>query len=110
MFLLEKPKPFEKTLIRAQRTLDGRLAGRADGVVALRTTAPLGRRLAEARRHQTLALEPLQCRVERAGRSAASGAATNLVADRDAVRIVAEAQDREQDELLELAEMAVAAH
>src|SRR5690606_18917819 len=110
MLLLENSKSFEKTFVRAQRALDGGRAGRADGVVPLRAPAPLGRRLAEARRHEALLLEPVQGRVERAGRGAPPGAAPDLVADRDAVRVVAEAQDREQDDLLELAEVVAAAH
>src|SRR5690606_25120186 len=75
MLLLENSKSFEKAFVRAQRALDGGRAGRADGVVPLRAPAPLGRRLAEARRHEALLLEPVQGRVERAGRGAPPGAA-----------------------------------
>src|SRR5690606_26219927 len=110
MLLPQDVKSLEQALIRALGTLDRLDALGAHRVIPLRAPASLGRRLAEPRYDEPFVLEPIERRVERAGRGAPSGPLLNLFANRDAVSVIAEAHDREQNNLLELAEIRVAAH
>ena len=89
---------------RLERGLQRALAGRADDVAARPSSAALGGGLADVRRDEPLVLEAAQRLVNRAEREVAARAALDLVVDRDAVRILADAQHGEQHHLFELTE------
>ena len=74
-----------------------------DCEVALGSSAALRRRIAEGGRDVAFVLEPIQRAVERPDRQCPAGPALDLQPDRHAVRLVAEPEDGEQDDLLEFA-------
>ena len=78
-----------------------------DGDEALGAAAALGRGAAVAEGDQALVLHAVQRGVERARSGVAAGVGGDLAEDGDTVSLVAEAQDGEQDDLLEFAEGAV---
>jgi hypothetical protein len=69
--------------------------------IPLGASAALRRRVAVRGRHQPLLFEPIECRIERAGRRFTFSAFGNLTPDRDAVGVVTTAKDGEEDDLLE---------
>ena len=68
----------------------------------LPASAALGCGLAEARPDELLVLEAREGRVHGTEARRAAGAPLDLLADADAVAVVAEAREGEEDELLEL--------
>src|SRR5688572_30644786 len=76
-----------------------------DRHVPLGSSASLWSRVAHARDDQALDLEPLERGVERTRRDGASRTLGQLRADRDAVGVIAETQNREEDQLFQLAEI-----
>ena len=88
----------------------GSQAERLDLEVALRSSAALRRGIAERRRDVAFVLEPIERSVQRADRQRASRSPLDVEPDRHAVGLVAEAQDGQQDDLFELAEMLAAGH
>jgi hypothetical protein len=87
--------------------VERRDAAAGDRVVALRAAAAGGGGFADARPDAALLREPFERRVDGADGDGASGARFDLLPDAHAVALVAEAPDREQDDLLELAEIGV---
>ena len=81
----------------AQRTS----SGRRDGEIELPFTATLGRRLALARLDEPLLLQPVEARVDTAGRGLAAGAGLDVVLDRHPVGVGVECDDGEQQKLLQ---------
>ncbi len=71
--------------------------------VALRSSAALRRGIAERRRDVAFVLEPIQRSVQRANRQRPAGPPLDLQADGHTVRLVAESQDGQEDDLFELA-------
>src|SRR5262245_66153301 len=70
-------------------------------VAALPLAAPDGGRFGEPRSDEPPALEPVERGINRAGGHGASGARFDLVANRHAVGVVAEPDEREQQQALE---------
>jgi hypothetical protein len=80
-------------------------AGREELEVPLALPASLRRRGADAGSDEPLALEAIEGRIDGADRRRASAAALDLGADRGAVAVTPEAQQRQQDEPLEFADV-----
>jgi hypothetical protein len=93
-----------------------------EGAISLSHRAPAGRQqrhmlsppatslrdgFADAREHEALGLEPTERDVHGADRQGAPGPALDLTANRGAVGAGAQAQERQQHELLEVAEHGV---
>src|SRR5262249_29867434 len=97
-------EPARHRLERGVCLTDRRLAGRPERKEFAPAPPPLGRRVANPRAQETLVLEAVEGRVDRVDGDVASRPLVNLLADRGAVRSIAEAQDAKQDELLEIAE------
>ena len=75
------------------------------GHVALRATATLWSRVAHARRDQALCLEAIERGVQRTRGEGASRTIRQFRANCHAVCVVAESQNRQEDQLFELAEI-----
>src|SRR5687768_1967460 len=95
---------FEQALVRALGLRDGADAARGHREIAPGPSTALRRRIAVARRGQPLLFEAVQRRVEGAGRRVALRTLGNLPTNGHPIRIVTEAQDGQQHNLLELAE------
>ena len=67
-------------------------------------------RVPDARPQAAFRFQPLERRVERPARHLAAGLGLDLLEDGDRVRLVAEPQDRQQNNLFELAEVDVRRH
>ena len=96
--------------IRSRRSRDWRSAAAPAGLqreVTLRAAAALRRRIRHARAHVAFALEPGERGIERADRDGAPGAFLDFLPDRDAVGVVTEMHDRQQQGLFEFAERVV---
>src|ERR1017187_9760150 len=106
----EQVEAFEQAAVGGLRAGEGVAAFAGDGDEALGAAAALGRGAAVAEGDQALRLHAVQRGVERAGRGVAAGLGGNLAEDGDAVRLVAQAQDGEEDDLLEFAEGGVGVH
>src|SRR5262245_57430008 len=81
--------------------------------MALRPAASLGGRLADPRFHELLGFQPIERGVDGADRDLAADAVLDLLADGDAVRVLArtpQPQERQQDDVLELAKGVAAGH
>src|SRR5262245_25070157 len=89
---------------RLERCLKLAPAGRGDSVASCASTSALGRRFADARRHETFFLEAGEGLVDRAEGQLAADAPLDLVVDGHAVRVAARVEDAENDELFELTE------
>ena len=76
-------------------------AGAREQVVPARSATAHGKRSARARPEQSLVLEALQRGIHGADRQLASRAFGEIVADRESVRVVREANDGEQGGELE---------
>ena len=86
----------DATQARGQRDHDnGQRRGRAEAA-----PAALWSRIAHARGDQALVLETIECGIHRTRRDIATGAIGQLGANRHAVRLVPEAQNREKVEVL----------
>jgi hypothetical protein len=75
----------------------------SDLEIALRSSPALGRGIAERRRDIPFVLESIQRSVQRANGQRPAGASLDLQANGHAVRLVAEPQNGQQDNLFELA-------
>ena len=89
----------------ALRFVDRANAVSGDSEQTFRAAAAFGRGLAGARLDQALRLEPAQRGVDRADRHVAPGPGLDFLADGDTIGSVAEPEDRQQDDLLELAKV-----
>ena len=89
---------------RSIRGLHGPHAQRGHFVMALALAAALRRRIADARVHEALLLEPVERGVDGADRDIAPAARFDFAAHRGAVGVGPEAHQRQQHHLLELAE------
>jgi len=96
--------------IRPLRSRHGLDTSLRDLDVTLRPSAALRRGIAEARGDQPLLLEPIEGGVERTGCRLALGAGENLGADARPVRLVLQAEDREEHDLFELTELRGGCH
>src|SRR4051812_27238074 len=81
----------------ALRVLDRLEPFRRDFEITLRTSASLGRRIAVARCDQAVRLEPIERDVERRQQHFSATRRLDLIRDRDAVRVVCNAQDGEKN-------------
>ena len=106
----QQVEAFEQAAVGGLRAGEGVAAFAGDGDEALGAAAALGRGAAVAEGDQALVLHAVQRGVERAGGGVAAGAGGDLGEDGDAVGLVAETQDGEEDDLLEFAERGVGVH
>src|ERR1017187_4118605 len=106
----EQVEAFEQAAVGGLGAGEGGAAFAGDGDEALGAAAALGRGTAIAEGDQALVLHAVERGVERAGGGVAPGLRCDLGEDGDAVSLVAETQDGEQDNLLEFAERAVGVH
>ena len=83
---------------------EGALPGGVEEVVLAAPSAALRRRRADIRADHALGDEPVERDVDGARRKITAGAGDDLAVDCGAERAVAKTQEREQDQLLELAE------
>jgi len=103
-------KAFEQPLISLLGAGDRLDSRRRDREVPFRPASSLGSGLADTRPDEALFLEPIQRGIQRAGRYGASCVFGDLAADRHTVRLVVEPENREQNELLEFAEIDRSGH
>src|SRR5262245_43565625 len=75
---------------------------RLESKVLLAPAASLIRRLSNERRDKALRLQPVERFVDGTERDRPPGARVDLLPDRHAVRVVAEANERQEDELFEI--------
>ena len=97
------PSAMRRSAACASRSAAG--AARREGHVLLGASAADGLRIAEARLHEALLLEAAQRAVDGAERCPATCAFGQRVPNRDAVGVVAEPGERQQNQLLELAKV-----
>src|SRR5262249_39754477 len=79
-------------------------AGRSQRIELAAAAAALGSWLTDPRSQEAFAFEAIERRVDGVDRDVASGSRVDLLADRRAVSLVAETQDAEEHELLEVSE------
>src|SRR5688572_4847463 len=101
----QEVKTIEKSFVRRTGAGECFSAGSRHGDVALRATATLWSRVAHARRDQALCLEAIEGGVQRTRGDGASRTIRQFRANRHAVCVVAESQNRQEDQLFELAEI-----
>lgn len=106
----EKVKTIEESFVRRPGAGEGFSASSRHGDVALRATATLWSGVAHARRDQALGLEAIERGVQRTRGDGASRAIRQFRANRHAVCVVAESQNRQKDQLFELAEIRRSRH
>src|SRR5207253_4105250 len=104
-----EPREFRLQTIRHRGerppgTAERLLAFRIDQVVLPAAAAAVRRGNPDVRRNHFFLLEPPECHVYRAGRCVAPSPRLDLAADRRAVRAVTQPNQREQHEVLELAD------
>src|SRR5580658_6089109 len=95
---------FEKRAISALRTGNGADALGAHAKVSFGAAATLRRRIPEGRSHQGFLFEPFQRRVKRSRRRVAACAGGDLLSYCCAIGAIVEAQDGEENDLLELSQ------
>ena len=98
-------KAFEESFVCRARTVERFSACSGHRDVAFRATATLWSRVAHARCDQALRLEAIEPGVKRTRGDGASRPGRQFRANRHAVCIVAESQDRQEDQLFELTEI-----
>src|SRR5690349_10017631 len=95
---------------RLSRLVERPYAGRLDPKVLLGTATPLPRRVPHPRRCVAFPLQALEGGVDRTERHVAAGPLRNLSPDRDSVGVLAKADQRKQDALLEWTQPIVTLH
>src|SRR5262249_37172104 len=90
--------------VLSPRASQFRESGALDDEMPLRSAAALGHGIARVRPDESLPLEAIERGIDRARGDAAAGSLVDLVANRGAVRALAEAQEREQYDQLEFTE------
>jgi hypothetical protein len=95
---------------RGEGTPEGAAARCGHSVELLPAATALSGRLTEACGDETFGFEPEQSGVHRTEADDPSAAARQLLADADAVPLVGEAKERNENELFELAEIAGGGH
>jgi hypothetical protein len=101
----QEVKTIEESFVRSTGAGECFSACSRHGDVALRATATLRSRVAHARRDQALCLEAIERGVQRTRGDGASRTIRQFGANRHAVCAVAESQNRQEDQLFELAEI-----
>lgn len=95
---------FEKRAISALRTGNGADARGAHAKVSFGAAPALGRRIPEGRSHQGFLFEPFQRGIKSSGSRVAACAGADLLSYCRAIGAIVEAQDGEQNDLLELSQ------
>ncbi len=106
--LVERSRSFESlsALGRGQWVL----TGGDEREVALRSTTSFRGRFTDLRNDETAALQPVECGVHGGDRSLRPGAPLKLFDDRDAIRLIRQAGNGEQDHLLEFPQVFASGH